>query len=467
MRRLLFERGYFWKQLGFEGLEEEEFKKRTTAVQLALYSALGGVFFCTIYMFLGFPTVVYAVAIYVIVSQLNLLLLRVSHNYDRFGLIQLVLILLFPLSTQLTIGGFIEASGVVLAAFYAPAGALLYSRKEVARLCFYIFAIEIVAATAWEYYYGSPQPALPRSIILLFFASNSISIFGILYILLESFLKKQEELRIELRRSLTNLRTTQAQLIQAEKMASLGQLTAGIAHEIQNPLNFVNNFSELNTELAQEIKDELAKPEADQELIRELVADLLENQGKVVHHGQRASTIIKGMLEHSRSGSGKHELAHINSLAEEFMHLAYHGQRAKDSTFSVRLVTSFQTDLPPIKVISQDLGRVILNLLSNAFYAAKKKPASETYTPTVWLSTEREGATVRIRIRDNGIGIPEDVLTNIFQPFFTTKPTGEGTGLGLSLSYDIITGGHNGSIEVSSTLGTGTEFVITLPAITS
>ncbi|NIJ52765.1 sensor histidine kinase [Dyadobacter arcticus] len=465
MKRLLFEKGYFWKLLGFEGLDEEEFKKRTTAVQLALYSALGGIIFCIVYLFLGFPNVVYAVAVYVVVSQLNLLYLRITHNYDKFGFIQLVLILLFPMSTQLTIGGYIEAGAVILAAFYAPAGALLYARKNIARLCFYIFILEIIGAACWEYFYGKPQHTLPRSIILMSFASNIILIFVILYALLESFLKKQQELRTELRESLTNLRTTQSQLIQAEKMASLGQLTAGIAHEIQNPLNFVNNFSELNTELTQEIQEEMSKPDADSVIIKELIRDLFDNQQKIVHHGQRASAIIKGMLEHSRSGTGQHELTDINHLAEEFLHLAYHGQRAKDSTFNARLVTSFAADMPKIKTISQDLGRVILNLLNNAFYATKKKTLSNVkdYNPTVWLSTAVAGNKVKISIKDNGTGIPEDVVKNIFQPFFTTKPTGEGTGLGLSLSYDIITGSHNGTIEVESVVGEGTEFVVTLP----
>ena len=466
MKKFLSEKGYFWNQLGFEGLDPEEFKKRTTAVQLALYSALGGVMYCIIYMFLGFPTVGYAVAIYVIVSQLNLLYLRVTHNYNRFGFVQLVLILLFPLSTQLTIGGFIEASGVVIAAFFAPAGALLYARKDVARVCFYIFVLEIIVAALWEYFYGDAQPILPRSTILFFFASNIINVFGILYILLESFLKKQDELRIELRESLHNLRTTQSQLIQAEKMASLGQLTAGIAHEIQNPLNFVNNFSELNTELAQEIREELSKPDTDTELVHELMSDLFQNQEKIVHHGQRAATIIRGMLEHSRKGNGELELTNINQLVEEFRNLAYHGQRAKDGTFYARIITEYSTDIQQIRVIPQDLGRVILNLLNNAFYATKKQgilPIVD-YHPTVWLRTEKVGDSIKISVRDNGTGIPENVVKRIFQPFFTTKPTGEGTGLGLSLSYDIITGGHGGSFEVKSTVGEGTEFCITLPA---
>ncbi|TLV04112.1 hypothetical protein FEN17_09100 [Dyadobacter luticola] len=323
----------------------------------------------------------------------------------------------------------------------------------------------IAGAAVWEHFYAPPGEVLPRGIVIFFFASNTIMICAIVYFLLESFLKKQEELRAELRESLNNLRTTQSQLIQAEKMASLGQLTAGIAHEIQNPLNFVNNFSELNMELTEELKEELKKEHADPELLGELVTDLIENQKKIVHHGGRAASIIKGMLEHSRTGSGQLELTGINQLAEEFLHLAYHGQRAKDSTFYVRLHQDFTFGLPEIKVIPQDLGRVILNLLNNGFYATRKKVLHNIpgYEPTVTISTRQVSQYIHIIITDNGTGIPDDVKSNIFQPFFTTKPTGEGTGLGLSLSYDIITGAHGGTIEVESTLGEGSKFVIVLP----
>ena len=466
MRKLLFEKGHFWTQMGFVGLDDEEFKKRTTAVQLAIFTALGGILYSIVYIALGFPSVIYVIYVYVFVCLLNLIYLRVSHNYAGFGAIQLTLILLFPIAAHLTIGGFIEASGVGIAVFLAPAGALLYAKRNIARICFYVFLIEITGAAVWEYYYGNEQPSLPRGIILSFFVIVFSAVCGIVYFLLESFLQKQEELRVELRQSLHNLRTTQAQLIQAEKMASLGQLTAGIAHEIQNPLNFVNNFTELNAELTQELIEELAKPVPDQQLIEELVKDLIYNQGKIVHHGKRATNIVKGMLEHSRTSIGKHQPTDINALVDEFLHLAYHGQRAKDNTFNVTLITDYGKDLPQIAVIPQDLGRVFLNLLNNAFYAVHKKTlsnSSHNYQPTVWVSTKKAGKFIRISIKDNGTGIPENVKSNIFQPFFTTKPTGEGTGLGLSLSYDIVTGAHGGAIEVESKVGDGTEFVVSLP----
>ncbi|WP_022824203.1 ATP-binding protein [Hymenobacter norwichensis] len=269
----------------------------------------------------------------------------------------------------------------------------------------------------------------------------------------------------ELRYTLTELKTTQAQLIQAEKMASLGELTAGIAHEIQNPLNFVNNFSEVSAELVQELEEECQKAERDPELENELLADLKLNLQKITHHGQRASSIVRGMLEHSRASTGERSPADLNALCDEYLRLAYHGLRAKDKTFNATLETHFDPNLGQVEVISQDVGRVLLNLLTNAFYAVQQRQKRQEtgYYPTVTVSTRRTSEGSEIRVRDNGLGIPESVKQKIFQPFFTTKPTGEGTGLGLSLSYDIITQGHNGTLTVDSEEGRGTEFVIVLP----
>ncbi|WP_375437751.1 sensor histidine kinase, partial [uncultured Hymenobacter sp.] len=269
----------------------------------------------------------------------------------------------------------------------------------------------------------------------------------------------------ELRYTLTELKTTQAQLIQAEKMASLGELTAGIAHEIQNPLNFVNNFSEVSSELLQELEDEQQKPTRDPELESELLADLKQNLQKITHHGQRASSIVRGMLEHSRASNGERHPTDLNALCDEYLRLAYHGLRAKDKTFNATLTTHFDPSLGVIEVITQDVGRVLLNLLTNAFYAVqqRQKLQEPNYQPTVTVSTKQGEDCIEIRVRDNGMGIPEEVKQKIFQPFFTTKPTGEGTGLGLSLSYDIITKGHNGTLSVESQEGQCTEFVVTLP----
>ena len=269
----------------------------------------------------------------------------------------------------------------------------------------------------------------------------------------------------ELRGALTELRTTQAQLVQSEKMASLGELTAGIAHEIQNPLNFVNNFADVSVEMLSELREEQARPERDLALEAELLSDISQNLQKIHHHGQRAASIVKGMLEHSRASTGERQPIDLNHLADEYLRLAYQGLRAKDKSFNATLVTDFAANLPLVEAIGPDLGRVLLNLFSNGFYAVRQRQlrGEAGYAPTVSVSTARQDDEVEIRVRDNGMGIPEAVRQKIFQPFFTTKPSGEGTGLGLSLSYDIVTKGHSGSITVDSQEGKYTEFLISLP----
>jgi two-component system, NtrC family, sensor kinase len=267
--------------------------------------------------------------------------------------------------------------------------------------------------------------------------------------------------------NLNQLKAAQNQLIQSEKLASLGELTAGIAHEIQNPLNFVNNFSELSVELANDLNEEIKKPAIDKEYIAELLADLTQNQEKISHHGKRASSIVKGMLEHSRSSTGIKELTDINKLADEYLRLSYHGLRAKDKKFNADFKANLAESLPKIEIIPQDIGRVLLNLMNNAFYAVNQRRLAKNpeigYQPLVTISTQQVGNFIIIKIRDNGTGMPDSVKEKIFQPFFTTKPTGEGTGLGLSLSYDIVTKGHGGSLEVESAIEAFTEFVIKIP----
>ena len=275
----------------------------------------------------------------------------------------------------------------------------------------------------------------------------------------------------ELNQSLTELKATQNQLIQSEKLASLGELTAGIAHEIQNPLNFVNNFAEVSAEMIDELKEELEK--GDLEEVKAIAEDLQVNLGKINHHGGRASSIVKGMLEHSRTSSGVKEPTNLNALADEFLRLAYHGLRAKDSSFNCKMETHFEPDLPLVSVISQDIGRVLLNLINNAFYAVAERSRSTVgaplagapapYQPTVTVSTQKTDNQIIIKVQDNGNGIPEAIRDKIFQPFFTTKPTGQGTGLGLSLAYDIVTKGHGGTFKIESTEGIGSEFLIILP----
>ncbi|MCF0055617.1 sensor histidine kinase [Dyadobacter sp. CY356] len=286
-------------------------------------------------------------------------------------------------------------------------------------------------------------------------------------------LTRQKE---ELQKTLDELKSTQVQLIQSEKMASLGELTAGIAHEIQNPLNFVNNFSEVSVELCQELEEEIQKtslPEADKEYIAGIISDLSQNQQKITHHGKRADSIVKGMLQHSRTSSGHKEPTDINALADEYMRLAYHGLRAKDKEFNAALVTDFDPTIGKVDVLPQDLGRVFLNLFTNAFYAVAEKkrlnrdnPVITDYKPEVKVITKMFANKLYIRVIDNGTGMPESVKAKIFQPFFTTKPTGQGTGLGLSMSYDIITKSHDGLLDVTSIPGESTEFKITIPIST-
>ena len=290
-------------------------------------------------------------------------------------------------------------------------------------------------------------------------------------------LKKQVSIRTEeLNKSLNDLKAMQQQLIQSEKMASLGELTAGIAHEIQNPLNFVNNFSEVNEELVAELNEEIEKGHLNE--VKSIAKDVIDNQEKINHHGKRADAIVKGMLQHSRTSSGQKELRDINVLADEYLRLAYHGLRAKDKSFNAKIETSFDTSLSAdkagigkINIIPQDIGRVLVNLINNAFYAVneKKKSGIENYEPTVSVSTKKinvgEGK-VEIKVKDNGNGIPQSVLDKIFQPFFTTKPTGQGTGLGLSLSYDIVKA-HGGEIKVETKEREGSEFIIYLPYVSS
>ena len=275
-----------------------------------------------------------------------------------------------------------------------------------------------------------------------------------------SELRQQKE---QVETTLAELKATQTQLIQSEKMASLGELTAGIAHEIQNPLNFVNNFSEVNSELIQEMKSEIEK--GNMEEVKAIANDIAENEQKIVYHGKRADAIVKGMLQHSRSSSSVKELTDINALADEYLRLAYHGLRAKDKSFNAVMKTDFDENIGNIKIFPQDIGRVILNLITNAFYAVteKKKQAGAGYEPTVSISTKRINGNVEIRVADNGNGIPAAARSKIFQPFFTTKPTGQGTGLGLSMSYDIVTKGHNGELKVETKEGEGSIFIIILP----
>jgi len=277
-------------------------------------------------------------------------------------------------------------------------------------------------------------------------------------------LEKQVEARTaQLKKSIDDLKTTQQQLVQSEKLASLGELTAGIAHEIQNPLNFVNNFSEVNTEMIDELEGELKLGNIDEALA--IAAEIKGNEQKINHHGKRADGIVRNMLQHSRNNSGEKKPTDINALADEYMRLSYHGLRAKDKSFNSAMETHLDSTLPKLNVAPQDIGRVLLNLFNNAFYAVyqKKKHNPEGYLPQVVLTTTSTNGFLEISIKDNGNGIPDSIKDKVMQPFFTTKPTGEGTGLGLSMSYDIIVKGHGGSIDIDSKEGEYTEFILHIP----
>ncbi len=332
----------------------------------------------------------------------------------------------------------------------------------------------------------SAMAALLTLLIILWIISRSRKRLSITYMDLQHknlIIEGQKKMAEE---TLSQLKSAQAQLIHAEKMASLGELTAGIAHEIQNPLNFVNNFSEVSNELIEELKDERQKVagERDQQLEEEILNDIAQNLQKINHHGKRADAIVKGMLQHSRSSSGQKETTDINALCDEFLRLSYHGLRAKDKSFNAKIITNFDLSLEKINIIPQDIGRVLLNLINNAFYAASLPSPDKigineggfpdpdnSKNPTVLVTTSRvpppgsgeRVAEVLISIKDNGPGIPQKILDKIFQPFFTTKPSGEGTGLGLSLAYDIVKA-HGGTLNVETTEGEGTNFIISLPA---
>ena len=284
-------------------------------------------------------------------------------------------------------------------------------------------------------------------------------------------MQQNEMLEQKVEERTSALKETQSQLVQREKMASLGELTAGIAHEIQNPLNFVNNFSEVNNELIEELQSERlkVKSERNEKLENEIITDIKQNLDKINHHGKRADAIVKGMLQHSKQTSGVKEPTDINALCDEYLRLSFHGLRAKDKNFNADLKTDFDESIGKINIVPQDIGRVLLNLFNNAFYAVNEKltangsPLTDNYKPTVSIQTKKINDKIEIRVEDNGNGIPQNIVDKIFQPFFTTKPTGEGTGLGLSLSYDIVKA-HAGELKVEAKENEGSEFLVQLPA---
>ncbi|TVT37413.1 histidine kinase [Hymenobacter setariae] len=418
-----------------------------------------------LYAWLGFPLAPIATFIYVGFSALNLLVLFITKRYTFFTTTQLVFIILNPIMAHVAIGGFIDSSGIILSAILSPLGALLFTNYRTARIYFFLFVADVVLAGVWDWQHLDQQPRLPKEVRTISFVSNMLIICLVVYLLIEDTLKKKEQAQQQLQKSLDHLQATQAQLVQREKMASLGELTAGIAHEIQNPLNFVNNFAEVSAELLDELEEEQQKPQRDASLEAELLADVQQNLHKISQHGQRAGSIVRAMLEHSRSSTGERQPTDLNALADEYLRLAYHGLRAKDKLFNATLALDLAPDLPLVLGAGADLGRVLLNLFNNAFYAVhqRQQAGEPDYAPTVGVATRAVGNRVEVRVHDNGAGIPANIQAKIFQPFFTTKPTGEGTGLGLSLTHDIIVNGHGGTLTVESQVGVGTTFAITLP----
>ncbi|MGC4037006.1 MAG: ATP-binding protein [Chitinophagaceae bacterium] len=310
-----------------------------------------------------------------------------------------------------------------------------------------------------------------RTVVLI--AAVVILLVSMIFLYRNNLAKQKSNIRLtdkteQLEKAMQHLRQAQSQLVHAEKMASLGELTAGIAHEIQNPLNFVNNFAEINRDLIGELKEEIKKGNIGE--VSAIADDIDANHEKINHHGKRADAIVKGMLQHSRRDSGTKELTDINRLADEYLRLSYQGLRAKDKSFNAVMKTDFDKSIDKINIIPQDIGRVLLNLYNNAFYAAALpskggfSDSDKRIDPTIWVSTKKLGDKVLISVRDNGDGIPKNTIDKIFQPFFTTKPAGQGTGLGLSLSYDIIKA-HGGEIKVETEEGKGSEFIITLPVV--
>lgn len=350
--------------------------------------------------------------------------------------------------------------------FLLPAVAMLIMGKREAVFWIIISTLSLMVIYFIEKYRGSPIINYPVSLQKeLFFYSIIATNFCIFSILLVYENAKNRSIR-ELDKRHNDLVSAQNQLIQSEKMASLGELTSGIAHEIQNPLNFVINFSEISKELFEEMDETLEK--GDTAGAREMMQEIIQNLDKINHHGKRVDGIVKGMLQHSRTGSGKKELTDLNALCSEFHRLAYHGFRAKDnsavtSRFNGIIETDFDDTLPEIHVVPQDMGRVILNLLNNAFHAVSERQKKEegNYVPRIVIITKELKDKIQIAVKDNGNGIPDAIKEKIFQPFFTTKPTGQGTGLGLSLAYDIVTKGHGGELKVETEAGT--TFIIYLP----
>jgi signal transduction histidine kinase len=395
---------------------------------------------------------------YVFLSALNLIYFSQTRNFQLVKNFQTTISLLLPFMFQCALGGFVASGAAMLWALLSLVIAVIYQRLSATYfwLALYILLTLVSGILDADFirWFGLPEA---HQYSTLFFVLN-ITFISAIILWLFNFIYRQKDAAMK------QLKETQLQLIQTEKLASLGELTAGIAHEIQNPLNFVNNFSEVNAELIEELKQKLTNGNVDE--AKDLIRDMQDNETKIVHHGRRADAIVKNMLQHSRGSSGKNEPTDINALVDEYSRLAYHGMRAREKSFYASMETNFDDSIGKLNIVPHEIGRVLLNLITNAFHAVteRMKLDGKDYQPTVLVTTKKQGDRVEIRVKDNGTGIPQKVLDKIFQPFFSTKPTGQGTGLGLSLSYDIVKA-HGGELKVETEEGVGSEFIVQLPIV--
>ena len=456
-----------------------EYQRRTTLVGYTIFiTALFAVFYISVSLVAKYEPGALIMLVSAVGYIILLLLLKkkvnvfvITNTYGLIGALSIYGCIYFS-------GGF--QSPVLPWLASTPIVVLLIAGKK-SGYVWAVISILIILALGFIYYSGYVFPkkyAVERQ--AFFFLSCHTGLVMIIFLIsmiFENFrlwafneVNNQKE---ALQKTLAELKATQAQLIQSEKMASLGELTAGIAHEIQNPLNFINNFSEINMELMEELKSQRTTPQTEMDGDTEaLLTDMADNLKKIAHHGKRADAIVKSMLQHSRKSTGQKDDTDINAIVDEYLRLSYHGLRAANKTFNAILETHLDPNVGKVKVVGQDIGRVLLNLFNNAFYAvgekkdhvAAKPPGERGYEPTVIVSTKKLDNRVEIKVADNGDGIPETNLEKIFQPFFTTKPTGQGTGLGLSMSYDIVTKTHGGQLKVETIQGQGTTFIIELPA---
>ena len=442
----------------------EEVRRRTLRRIVWYTCALAGIWI-VLHVLLEAWSVTVPVVSYLLLSLANLAVLRWTEQYERFRTVQLVLILTHPFLTQLGYGGFSSGGAIVLACFIAPLGALMFHRTRVARWFYYAFVAVVVLAAVFEALGWTFDSGITRQANLALFTVNIAFVTAVIYFALERFWSERDELSVrleeqykELQETLERLQAMQQQLVVQEKMASLGRLTAGIAHEIKNPLNFITNFAGVSIELV----DELEEAPGDAAVLE----DLKVNVQKIQEHGRRADRIVQSMLQHSRGVSGERRDVELNRFLEEYVNLAFHGMKAQVQDFQVAVERDYDEEIGSVSLVPQDIGRVFLNLLNNAFYAVRERQEKEgsEFEPVVKVSTRRAGRDVEIAVQDNGSGIPAELQEKIFEPFFTTKPTGSGTGLGLSLSYDIVVGQHGGAMRVDSEPGRGTVFTVRIPS---